>query len=189
MNFDYWLQRLAGRALCCLGPGARLSRTACIRNILGDSGEIRIGAHSIVCGELLLFAHGGRIEMGEWCYIGEGARIWSAGEIIIGNRVLISHNVNIFDNLTHPFSAKARHEQFRAIAGSGHPDRIDLDEQPVCVQDDAWIGAGAYVLRGVTVGEGAVVGAGAVVTRDVPPGSVVAGNPAQVIRKLSDDEC
>ena len=52
------------------------------------------------------------------------------------------------------------------------------------VGDDVWIGAGAIVVSGVTVGSGSVIGAGAVVTRDVPPGVVVAGNPARVLRAL-----
>jgi acetyltransferase-like isoleucine patch superfamily enzyme len=106
----------------------------------------------------------------------------------IGNRVLISHSVNIFDSLTHPLRASVRHEQVKQIFGLGHPREISLDESPVKICDDAWIGAGAMVLRGVTVGEGGIVAAGAVVTRDVPPYTIVAGNPAVVVRELSPDE-
>jgi len=58
----------------------------------------------------------------------------------------------------------------------------------VRIEDDAWIGAGAFVLSGVTVGACAIVAAGAVVTRDVPPYTIVAGNPAVVVRELSPDE-
>jgi acetyltransferase-like isoleucine patch superfamily enzyme len=64
---------------------------------------------------------------------------------------------------------------------------MSLEENPVKICDDAWIGAGAFVLRGVTVGEGGVVAAGAVVTKDVPPYSIVAGNPAVLVRELSAD--
>jgi len=188
MNLDYLLQRFRGRATCWRGEGVKLKSSARIRNILGKTENISIGAHSIVHGELLLFAHGGKISMGEWCYVGEGARIWSAKQINIGNRVLISHNVNIFDNLTHPLSARQRHEQFRSIALSGHPKEINLYEQSVCLQDDVWIGAGAHILKSVEIGEGSIVGAGSVVSKDVPAWTVVAGNPARVIRKLGADE-
>jgi len=101
---------------------------------------------------------------------------------------LISHNVNIFDSLTHPLSARLRHAQFKAITQTGHPRTIDLGERPVTVGNDVWIGANACVLRGVTIGEGAVVGAGAVITHNVPPYTIVAGNPARVIRELGLDE-
>lgn len=136
----------------------------------------------------MTFAHGGQIRIGEWCYVGEGTRIWSAASIEIGNRVLISHSANVFDSLTHPIGAAARHEQVRQIFTSGHPRELSLDESPVRICDDAWVGAGAMVLRGVTVGEGAVVAAGAVVTKDVPAFSIVAGNPAVLVRELRPDE-
>ena len=103
-----------------------------------------------------MFAHGGYIDLGDWCYVGEQARIWSAGSITIGDRVLIAHAVNIFDNLTHPIRAADRHAQFTKIANEGHPRDISLGERPVKIGDDAWIGAGAFVLRGVTVGTGAM---------------------------------
>jgi acetyltransferase-like isoleucine patch superfamily enzyme len=188
MNVDYLIQRLIGRATCHMGQDTKLSRTARIRNISGDTGKIAIGKHSHIQGELLVFAHGGRIAIGDWCYIGENTRIWSSGSITIGDRVLVSHSVNIFDNLTHPIKAADRHAQVRQIMERGHPRELVLGEQPITICDDAWIGAGAFVLRGVTLGQGAIVAAGAVVTKDVPPFSIAAGNPAVVIRELQPDE-
>ena len=98
---------------------------------------------------------------------------------------MISHNVNIFDNQTHPLLPVDRHEHFKAIHSDGHPRNIRLGDDPVSIEDDAWIAAGAIILKGITIGRGAIVGAGAVVTRSVPPMSVVAGNPAKVIRELT----
>jgi acetyltransferase-like isoleucine patch superfamily enzyme len=188
MNLDYLIRRIALRATCQLAPGASLSRDARIRNIVGDSKRISIGSHSIIQGELTVFNRDGQIRIGEWCFVGKDARIWSAKSILIGNRVLIAHAVNIFDNLTHPVRAADRHLQFRQIAKIGHPFIGDLGQREVRIEDDAWIGAGAFVLSGVTVGAGAIVAAGAVVTKDVPAYSIVAGNPAVVVRELSPDE-
>lgn len=184
MNLDYWLQRMLGRATCRLGLHARLMPTARIRNIRGDSDCIVIGANSIIRGELLTFAHGGRIEIGSWCYVGENSRIWSAGSIRIGDRVLIAHDVNVFDNLTHPVDHVARHRQIQEMFTKGHPRQLDLDERPVVINDDAWIGAGVFLMRGVQVGARAIVAAGSVVTADVAEDTVVGGNPARVVRSV-----
>jgi len=188
MNLQFWTRRLAGRATCVLAADAVLLPAARILNASGVSERIRIGRYSLIQGELFVFAHGGRISIGESCFIGPGTRIWSAARIEIGSRVLISHNVNVFDSLTHPLSPRLRHMQFKEIATTGHPKSIDLDENPVTIADDAWIGAGASVLKGVSIGACAVVGAGAVVTRDVPAATIVAGNPAVVIRTLTSEE-
>ena len=101
---------------------------------------------------------------------------------------MISHNVNVFDNLTHPLSPTLRHRHFRHISERGHPADIDLGDAAVTIEDDAWISAGASILKGVTIGAGAIIGAGSVVTRDVPPLCIAAGNPARVIRALTAAE-
>lgn len=171
-----------------LDAKAVIHPTAVIHNIRQQRDAIRVGANTHLKGELLTFAHGGQISIGEYCYVGEQSHIWSAKGINIGNRVLISHNVNIFDSLTHPINARERHEHYLKIITSGHPDQVDLDEAPVQIGNDVWIGCLAIILKGVTIGEGAVVGAGSVVSKDVPPFTIVAGNPARVIRELGPDE-
>jgi acetyltransferase-like isoleucine patch superfamily enzyme len=168
-----------------MAPTARLSRTGRIDNIAGNRGAVAIGQHSVISGHLQVFAHGGSIRIGDWVFVGSGSHIWSAAGVIIGNRVLVSHNVSVLDTNSHPLDAKARFAQSKAILSTGHP-RTDpgIESAPVRIGDDAWISYGASVLRGVTIGEGAIVGAASVVTRDVEPWTVVAGNPARVIRKL-----
>ena len=188
LNLDYWLQRVLGKATCTLGEGAKLLPSARIRNIRGSSDGITIGAHSVIGGDLTIYGRLGEINIGEWCYIGERTRIWSSQSINIGNRVLISHHVNIFDSLTHPIHRKLRHEHFKTIIQSGHPEEINLDEKPVVIEDDVWIGANACLLKGIHIGEGAIIGAGAVVTRNVPKFTIVGGNPARIIRELKPEE-
>lgn len=182
------LQRLVRRRRATVAAGVVFHSTSRVFNIAGDLTAISIGRMTHIRGELLTFAHGGRIAIGEHCYIGEATRIWSARSIRIGDRVLIAHNVTVLDNLTHPISATARHEHFKRIITTGHPLHIDLDEQPVDIGDDAWIGCMSVVLRGVCVGQGAIVGAGSVVTDDVPAWTIAAGNPARVVRELRSDE-
>lgn len=188
MNFHFLVRRLLGRPTCKLSYGVRLQMSARIYNTRGDSECININKKSVICGELFTFPGSGRITIGEWCYVGQNARIWSAASVSIGNRVLISHDVNILDSLTHPINAAARHRQFCCIVETGHPLDVCLDEKAIVIEDDVWIGAKAVILRGVTIGKGAIIGAGAIVTSDVPPFSIVGGNPAKIIRFLSKDE-
>lgn len=144
-----------------------------ITNILGDREAIRIGERTVIAGQLQTFGHGGRIEIGDWCYVGPGSRIWSSASVTIGHRVLISHNVNVHDTNSHPVDAAARHSHFVDIVERGHPRHIDsIVAAPVVIGDDVWIGFNSVVLKGVTIGRGAIIAAGSIVTRDVPEGAL-----------------
>ena len=182
------LNRFRMHRQCLLAQDAVLHDTARVFNMAGNRPAIDIGRFTHVRGELLTFAHGGEIRIGEYCYIGEGTRIWSARSIRLGNRVLIAHNVTIMDNLTHPIAASARHDHFRQIIQTGHPRDLDLGERAVEIGDDAWIGCASVILRGVSLGKGAIIGAGSLVTESVAPWTIVGGNPARVIRELGPDE-
>ena len=107
------------------------------------------------------------------------------GQVTIGDHVLISHGVDIHDTNSHPLGWEARRHDAEIILGGKqpHPDPV-VDTASVVIEDDAWIGFKATVLKGVRIGRGAIVAAGSVVTKDVPAFSVVAGNPARVIRAL-----
>jgi acetyltransferase-like isoleucine patch superfamily enzyme len=127
---------------------------------------------------------GGKIEIGDFCYVGGETKVWSDTSIKIGNRVLISHNVNIFDNQTHPLDPVKRHNQFVHIIQKGFPKDIDLSGKPVVIEDDAWIGCNVIILKGVHIGKAAIIAAGSVVTKDVPSSTLMAGNPAKIIRTI-----
>lgn len=101
-----------------------------------------------------------------------GATISSRKGITIGNHVVIGSGVLIVDNDSHPLHPDDR----------GDPSCTEC--APVIIEDDVFIGARSIILKGVTVGRGSVIGAGSVVSKDVPQFTIVAGNPAQVIRKL-----
>lgn len=90
------------------------------------------------------------------------------GGITLEDEVLVAANVQLISN-NHDLN-----------------QRNIITCKPVRICRKAWIGAGATILPGVTVGENAVVGAGSVVTRDVPPMTIVAGNPAKIIRKIDE---
>ncbi len=174
------------RSITNIPPDSKYYATARVLNLRDLNTEITIGSNSHIRGELLTFPHAGSISIGDYCYIGEHSRIWSANEIKIGNRVLISHNVNIHDCDGHPIDSLARHRHFVQIVTSGHPkDFPEMPSSPVVIGDDAWIGFNSSILKGVTIGRGAIIGAGSVVTGNVPESELFAGNPAKFIRKVS----
>lgn len=106
--------------------------------------------------------------IGKNVYINHACSFLDMGTITIEDDVLIGPKVNLITE--------------------GHPlnptDRKALTAKPIVIKRNAWIGAGATILPGITVGENSVVAAGAVVSKDVPDNSVVAGIPAQVIRRI-----
>ena len=114
--------------------------------------------------------YGFRIEVGENFFANYNFIVLDGNYVRIGDNVWIAPNVGIY--------------------AAGHPldveDRIGGEEYafPVTIGDNVWIGGGVTILGGVTIGKNAVVAAGSVVIRDVPPDTLVAGNPARVIRKL-----
>lgn len=189
-----WIHGLVqrGRELATIGefsreatmePGVRLFPEAVVRNLRGDARRICIGSDTVVRGELLVFAHEGAVSIGHGCYVGEGTRIWSSANIVIGNRVLISHDVDIHDTNSHPIDAQERHQHFMRIMQVGHPrSDVRIAAKPITIEDDVWIGFGASILKGVTIGRGAIVAACSVVVADVPAFAMVAGNPAKVVK-------
>lgn len=152
-----------------------------------DRSKIVVGKGTHVRGLLLVFKYGGQITIGENCYVGDHSRIWSGERITIGNFVQISHNVNIIDTNAHEIDAIERAERYVDLVTNGSwQDKGNVLTAPITIGDYAWISLNATILKGVTIGEGAIVGAGAVVTQDVPPYTLVIGNPAKVIKNLKD---
>jgi acetyltransferase-like isoleucine patch superfamily enzyme len=125
----------------------------------------------------------GAIEVGDDTIL-VGAQIMCAEKVTIGRRVVVSYNVAIADSDFHPHDPETRKVDAVAnapMAPKGRRPRYE--SRPVLIEDDAWIGIGAFILKGVRIGAGAVVDPGAVVTSDVPPGARVAGNPARIVEQ------
>lgn len=167
---DPELARMELRALRLLerfngsDPEDRAGRRRILEEVLGSIGpdtEIR---------PPLRCDYGSQIRIGARCFANFGLVALDVVSITIGDDVQIGPNVQLLTP-THPLDPELRRAGWEAA-------------EPIVIEDGVWIGGGAIVLPGVTVGARSVVGAGAVVTRDVAPDVVVAGNPARVIRTL-----
>lgn len=133
-------------------------------------------------GERVVFYPGVWIVPGQTLTIGDDVDIakdviiTTSGSVIIGSRTLIGYRTQIL-SVNHIIPSAQQ-----KIFFAGH------EKRPICIGQDAWIGANCIVTAGVTIGEGAVVAAGSVITKDVPRFAIVGGSPAKVIR-MRDAVC
>ena len=151
-----------------------------IRQVAGN--RLSIGTGSIIQANIRFEDRNGEIRIGNRTYIGKSDLVCYRS-IVIGNDVIMSWGITITDHDSH--SLDWEHRKTDVLDwGMGKKDWAHVAHAPVVIRDKAWIGFNVSILKGVTIGEGAVVGACSVVTRDVPPYSVAAGNPARLIREL-----
>lgn len=116
---------------------------------------------------------GENVRIGRGVFINQNCTMYDLGGIDIGDEVMIGPNVSLITS-GHPIEPSRR--------------RAGVTAAPIVIGRNVWIAAGATIIGGVTVGENSVVAAGAVVTRDVPPDTLVGGNPARVIRSIAEGE-
>jgi acetyltransferase-like isoleucine patch superfamily enzyme len=166
-----------------IGAGWRLYGMPAVRRhrdsriSIGAQAEIRSWRFSNPLGvwhpcQLTTWSSGAVISIGD-SFGMTGGVICASQEIRIGQRVTIGANSTIVDTDFHPLDAAQRRS-----------NPLDGQAAPVVIEDDVFIGTQVLILKGVHVGAGAVIGAGSVVTADVPPGVLVAGNPARVLGSL-----
>jgi acetyltransferase-like isoleucine patch superfamily enzyme len=164
--------RSVGRRLCLLGPAPRILGEGIID--IGEDVQFDEGMSFIVGVGLPEPAH---LEIKNHVTFAGHQILSVARGISIGNHCLIGGS--IFDNDLHALDFTERRVRFGDIT--------KVKSAPVVIEDDVWVGLNAMILKGVTLHRGAIVGAGAVVTKSVPPFTVVAGNPARVVRQLKED--
>lgn len=187
-----------GRSGIRLGKGVRLQRLRCLCSERPDA-RITLGDHSIVYENAALSAYGAAaIEIGECSVLGD-IRIESRHGVRIGRRFISSWNVFIQDFDPHPVDPAARGRQvericegfrprFAPLPSAGGPREAFHWEFPgsaILIGDDVWVGANCTILKGARIGSGCIVATGAVVLAgEYPDRSLVAGNPAKVVKAL-----
>jgi galactoside O-acetyltransferase len=151
---------------------------------------VRVGERGMLNVKIFFESQEGKVEIGDRVYIGGGS-IMSRSSVTIGSDVTMAWGVSIFDHNSNALDWRHRartvkhfYENYGTPSCYEMLDWEGVDTAPIVVDDKAWIGFDAVILKGVTIGEGAVVGARAVVTRDVEPYTVVAGNPARLVKRI-----
>ena len=136
--------------------------------------------------------HPEKVSFGDWVMLKEGVRICpthSEASITIGNWTTVGHHTFIFSKNEIKIGNNCLIAPFCYLVDSDHGIDCNtlireqaMTTKPIIIGNDVWLGTGAVITKGVTIGDGAVVAAHAVVTHDVPPNAVVAGTPAKIIR-------
>jgi acetyltransferase-like isoleucine patch superfamily enzyme len=151
-----------------------------------QEGAVRLGDYvSCYAGCSFSLGQKGRCTVGNFTLM-NGALVMAEELIEIGSYCLISWNVGIADSDFHPLAPAQRRLDALALAPyyKERPPRPPIRTAPVRIGDNVWIGMNAVILKGVTIGENSVVAAGSVVTKSIEPNTVVAGNPAVVVKKF-----
>lgn len=147
----------------------------------GKAPALVIGQHCTLDGVHFALGKAAHAQVGDYCCFSNVVLLCDL-ELRIGNYVIIGWNATIADTDFHPISPAQRVADAIACSPLGNgAQRPVIAAQPVIIEDDVWIGPNATILKGVRIGAGSFIEPGALVTRDVPPRSRVAGNPAQII--------
>jgi acetyltransferase-like isoleucine patch superfamily enzyme len=137
---------------------------------LGEGSEVHVGDNVLLERDVRISTGANaRVYIGDNSYLGDGCNLLAVKELRIGKKCSISWHVLFMDTSSHPLG----------FAGEIPETKI----APIVVEDHVWIGCRAVILKGVTVGTGSIIANNAVVTKDVPPRTMVAGNPARVIKE------
>ena len=163
----YTRQRANGEWRLRHVAGTGIQATA-LGDPLIDATDIVVGDHFKVWSghRKTLITGWGRIRIGDRVFVNSGVVIMSVLSVTIGDDVALANEAYLMDTDSHGVE--------------GRP----VKEAPIVVGDGTWIGARAIILPGVTIGRRCLIAAGSVVSRDVPDDTLVAGNPAQVVREL-----
>jgi acetyltransferase-like isoleucine patch superfamily enzyme len=157
--------------------------------------KAEIGKECLLGVKIILETPDAKVSIGDRVYMGNSTII-AKTSVSLGNDILVAWGVTFYDHDSHSLDFSERDKDIKQtykdfINEKGNYLRNKnwdvVNSRPIIISDHAWIGAESMILKGVTIGEGAIVGARSVVTKDVPPFTVVAGNPARIVKNLKPE--
>jgi acetyltransferase-like isoleucine patch superfamily enzyme len=161
-----------------------------VRNSNSKEKRLFIGSDSCVTGSFIFEKETGIINIGNRSFVGGGTFI-CIDKIEIGNDVLIAWGCTIVDNDSHSVKWQNRINDVidwkRGLEENKtgvYKNWENVNHAPIVIKDKSWIGFNVVILKGVTIGQGSIIGAGSVVTKNVPDYTVVAGNPAKIVKTI-----
>ncbi len=163
-----------------------------MRNPLDDKLYLSVGKDCVLHGNVIFESQKGEVSIGNRVFLG-GCTIIARTKVEFENDIFVAWGTYFYDHDSHSLDYRERRKDIvRQLDDyrTNKPNFIHskdwevVTSKPIKICSDAWIGMNVTVLKGVTIGQGAVVGAGSVVTKDVLPWTVVAGNPAKLVKEI-----
>lgn len=173
-----------------IGKNFKLEGNPRIKNESGDPEKIVIGDNCKISSGIITCKKNGFVQLGKFSVLQDDAALSCLERIVVGNYTGIAARTLIIDNNTHSIEVEDRiAHRIRVspigVGYSGLGNGWEMSESsPVKIGDCVWIGADCTILKGVTIGDGSIVARASVVTKNVPPYTIVAGNPARVVKTL-----
>lgn len=168
----WWIKYLVNPLVFKHGKNATIRRKAIIN--VSPINQFRLGAYSTIEEYSVIDNGVGNVIIGDYTRI--GLRNTIIGPVYIGNHVILAQNV-VLSGLNH---------SYQNISIPIHQQKVNA--QSITIEDEAWIAANSVITTGVTIGRHAIIAAGSVVTKDVPSYTVVAGNPAKIIKRYNQEK-
>lgn len=166
-----------------------------IRNQTTPKTFFIVGSDSVVNGNFIFENENGFVEIGDRTFVGGGGKFISINKISIGNDVLVSWGCTFMDNNAHSIRWSERKNDVLEWKKGIEENKIGyyknwehVKSAPILIKDKVWIGFEVVILKGVKIGEGAIIASRSVVTKDVPDWTIVAGNPAEIVREIPESE-
>jgi acetyltransferase-like isoleucine patch superfamily enzyme len=156
--------------------------------------KISVGEKCLLGVQIILETPYSKVSIGNRVYIGNSTII-AKNSISFGNDILVSSGVTFYDHDSHSLDFIERNEDIKKAYNDYVNEKGNylknknwdiVNSKPIVIHDHVWIGFESIILKGVTIGEGAIVGARSVVTKDVPPFTIVAGNPAKIVKQIQE---
>nr|WP_276521437.1 acyltransferase [Sphingobacterium siyangense] len=196
---NYILSKLIGvkrryKSVLDAGESKFLPNFSIIKNRVNgmQKERVQIGNQCLLGTTIILERDTSKVKIGDRVYMGNSSIICKSS-VSFGNDILVAWGVVFYDHDSHSLDYRFRDQDVKQT----YIDYVNekgnylknknwnvVNSLPIVIEDHAWIGAESMILKGVTIGKGAIVGARSVVTKDVPPFTVVAGNPAKVVKVL-----
>ena len=178
-----------------IGKGSVLLNNTSFRYDVNSNNPITVGEKSMVNCNFIFESDKGEISIGDRTFINAGTNLISRSKIEIGNDVTIAWGCTLYDHNSHSIDWKERRNDIEQQINDykngenfiKNKNWETVKSRPIKICDKVWLGFNVTVLNGVTIGEGAIVGACSVVRENVEPWTIVAGNPAKVIKRIEHE--